>query len=112
MHWKICLTACNQINTTDATSGVGTAYHSEESKSSPSLMELMQVGHSLVFCVVFCQPLISFSGVRVTRSLVLCVCFVDRCLSFCAFSFRYCVVCPASIYDSDYPFDIFNLFLP
>jgi hypothetical protein len=26
-----------------------------------------------------------FSGVRVTRSLVLCVCFVDPCLSFCAF---------------------------
>ena len=38
-----------------------------------------------------------FSGVRVTRSLVLCVCFVDPCLSFCPFSFGHCVVC-SSIY--------------
>ena len=54
-----------------------------------------------------------FSGVRVTRSLVLCVCFVDRCLSSCPlalFLFGHCVVCP-SIYDSDYPFCIFKLFL-
>ena len=52
-----------------------------------------------------------FSGVRVTRSLVLYVCFVDRCLSFCTFSFGHCVVCSSSIYDSDYSFGIFKLFL-
>jgi hypothetical protein len=52
-----------------------------------------------------------FSGVRVPRSLVLCVCFVDRSLSFCTFSFGQCVVCSSSIYDSDYPFGIFKLFL-
>ena len=51
-----------------------------------------------------------FSVVRVTRSLVLCVCFVDRCLSLCTFSFDHCVVCSSSIYDSDYPFGIFELF--
>ena len=52
-----------------------------------------------------------FSGVGVARSLVLCVCFVDHCLSFCPFSFGHCVVCSSSIYDSDYPFGIFKLFL-
>jgi hypothetical protein len=52
-----------------------------------------------------------FSGVRVTRSLVLYVCFVDRCLSFCTFSFGHCAVCSSSIYDSDYSFRIFKLFL-
>ena len=36
---------CNQINTTDATSEVGTADHSEESKSSPIFNGF---GHSLV----------------------------------------------------------------
>jgi hypothetical protein len=49
-----------------------------------------------------------FSEVRVTRSLVVCACFVDRCLSLCPFSFGHCVVCPASIYHSDYPFGIFR----
>jgi len=38
-----------------------------------------------------------FSGVRVTRSLVVCVCFVDPCLSFCAFSFAHCVVCSSRL---------------
>ena len=73
-----------------------------------------------------------FSGVCVTRSIVFCVCFIDRCLSFCTFSWGHCIVCSSSIYrfwlplwylvaivlsvllrytDSDYPFDIFKLFL-
>jgi len=39
-----------------------------------------------------------FSGVRVTQSLVLCVCFIDPCLSFCTFSCGHCVVC-SSIYE-------------
>jgi hypothetical protein len=64
-----------KINTTDATSGAGTAYLPEHLSSSPV-----------------------FSGVRVTRSLVLYVCFVDRFLSFCTFSFGLCVVCSSSIY--------------
>ena len=51
-----------------------------------------------------------FSVVQVTRSLVLCVCFADRSLTFCTF-FGHCVVCSYSIYDSDYPFGIFEFFL-
>jgi len=51
------------------------------------------------------------SGVCVTRSLVLCVCFVDHCLFFCTLSFGHYFVCSSSIYDSDYPFGIFKLFL-
>ena len=51
-----------------------------------------------------------FSGVRVTRSSILYLCFVDHCLSFCTFYFGHCVVCFSSIYDSDYHFDIFELF--
>ena len=66
---------CNQINTTGATSGAGTAYPSGAPEFTPS-----------------------FSGVRVTRSLVLYVFFLDRCLSFCTFSFDHCVVCSSSIY--------------
>ena len=50
------------------------------------------------------------SGIRVTRSLVLCVCFLNNCVSFCPFSLGHRVVCPFSIYDSDYPFGIFKLF--
>ena len=52
---------CNTINTTDTTSGAGTAYHSGAPEFTPVL-----------------------SGINVTRSLVLCMCFVDRCLSFFA----------------------------
>jgi len=48
-----------QIQTTDGTSGAGTAY-------PPATLEFTPC----------------FSGVRVTRPLVLCVCFVDHCLSF------------------------------
>jgi hypothetical protein len=44
-----------KINTTGATSGVGTVNPSGAPAFTPA-----------------------FSGVRVTRSLVLCVCFVDR----------------------------------
>ena len=47
-----------------------------------------------------------FSGV--TQSLALYVCFVDCCLSFCTFSFGHCVVCSSLIYDSNYPFGIFD----
>jgi hypothetical protein len=54
--------SCNQINTTGATSGAGTAYPS----GAPALTPV-------------------FSGVRVTRILVLYVYFVDRCLSCCTF---------------------------
>ena len=50
---------CNQINTTGATSGAGTAYPAVAPRFTPG-----------------------FSGVRVTRSLVLCVCFLDLSLSF------------------------------
>jgi hypothetical protein len=32
-------------------------------------------------------------------------------LSFCPFSFGHCIVCSSLIYDSDYPFGIFKLFL-
>jgi hypothetical protein len=53
----------------------------------------------------------AYRGVRVTRSLIVCVSFVDRCFSFCTFSVGHCVVCLSSIYDSDYPFGIFKLFL-
>ena len=48
-----------------------------------------------------------FSGVHVTRSLVLCVCFIDRCLSLCTFTFGHWVACSFS----NYPFDVFKLFL-
>ena len=49
----------DQINTTDATSGAGTAYHSGIPEFTPR-----------------------FSGINATRSLALCICFVDRGLSF------------------------------
>ena len=52
-----------------------------------------------------------FSVVCATRTLVLCVCLGDRCLSFCPFSVSHCVVCPALLTDSDYPFGIFKLFV-
>ena len=65
---------CNQINTTGATSGAGTAYPSEAPKFTPVL-----VGFVLL-------------------DLLLYVWFVDRCLSFCSFSFRHSVVCSSSIY--------------
>ena len=54
----------NQINTTGATSGAGTAYPSEHLSS-----------------------LTLFSEVCVTQSLVLYVCFIDPCLFFCTFFF-------------------------
>jgi hypothetical protein len=77
---------CNQINTTGATSGAGTAYPSGAPEFTPI-----------------------FSGVRVTRSLILCVWFEDRCLSFCTFSVA-TVLSVLRYTDSDYPFDIFKLF--
>ena len=39
-----------------------------------------------------------FSEVRPTRSLVLCVCFIDPCLSFWAYSFDHCIFCSSLIY--------------
>jgi len=78
-----CHWVCNNINSTGTTNGEGTSY------SSPLVV----------------------SGVRVTRCLVLCVCFVDRSLSLCPFSFGHCVVVLLRFTDSDYPFDIFKLFL-
>jgi hypothetical protein len=41
----------------------------------------------------------------------LCSIYVDRYLSFCPLSFGFCIVCPSSNTDSDYPFDILRLFL-
>jgi len=61
------------MNTTDATSGAGTAYPPGHLSSPPV-----------------------FSRVRVTRYVVLCVCFVHRCLSYCLFSFSHCVVCSSN----------------
>ena len=52
-----------------------------------------------------------FGGVRVTRSLVLCVCFVDPCLSFCAFRLAIVLSVLLRFTDYDYPFGIFKLFL-
>ena len=95
------------INTTGATSGAGTAYHSGTPEFTPI-----------------------FSGVHVTRvTLVLCACCVDRCLSFffwplCCLSsdlrllitplvssnFDHFVVCP-SIYIFSLPFGIFKFFV-
>jgi hypothetical protein len=48
---------------------------------------------------------------HLTQEHAMCVCIVDRCLSFCPFSFGHCIVCPLFT-DSDYPYDIFKLFLP
>ena len=52
-----------------------------------------------------------FSEVRVTRFLALCVCFVDRCLSFFLFLLKIVLSVLLRFTDSDYPFDIFKLFL-
>jgi hypothetical protein len=50
-----------------------------------------------------------FSGVRHARSLVLCVCIVDR--SFVLFILTIVLSVLLRFTDSDYPFDIFKLFL-
>ena len=73
---------CNQINTTGATSGAGTANTSGAPEFTPV-----------------------FSGVCVTGSLVLCVCLVDRCLFF----WPLCCVLPYT--DSDYPFGILDIWI-
>ena len=78
---------CRKSITTGATSGAGTAYTSEEPKFSPD-----------------------FSGVRVTRSLVFCVIFVHPCLSFCNFPFLAIVLSVLRFTASDYPFGTFKLF--
>ena len=77
---------CNQINTTSATGGAGDAYPF----GAPKFIPDFQLG--------WCYSIFS----------LICIFCVDRCLSFCAFSFGHCVVC-SSIYDSDYPFGIFEL---
>jgi hypothetical protein len=51
-----------------------------------------------------------FSGVRVTRSLALCVCFIDRVCIVVLFLLTI-VLSVLRCTDSDYRFDIFNLFL-
>ena len=79
---------CNQINTTDATSGAGAAYLSGATDFTPS-----------------------FSGVRVTRSLVFYACFVEPCLSFCTFLLAIVLSVLLRYTDSDYPFGIFKLLL-
>jgi hypothetical protein len=50
-----------------------------------------------------------FSGICVTQSLVLCVCIVDR--SFVLFILAIVLSVLLRFMDSDYPFDIFKLFL-
>ena len=52
-----------------------------------------------------------FSGTHVTRSFVLYICFVDRYLSFCTFSLAIVLSVLLRYMDSDYPFDIFKLYL-
>ena len=51
IHW-----VCRKSITTDATSGAGTAYPSEEPKFSPDFSGV-RVTRSLVFCVMFCTSL-------------------------------------------------------
>jgi hypothetical protein len=65
----------NYINTTGATSGVGTATLPEHPSSPPV-----------------------FSWVRVTGSLVLCVCFARSLFVLLYLFFYHCIVCPLSIY--------------
>jgi hypothetical protein len=67
---------CKWINTTDATSGAGTAYP----YGAPEFTTGFWWGS--------CYSIFSF----------MYICFVDRCLSFCTFSFGHCVVCSSSIY--------------
>jgi hypothetical protein len=62
------------VDSTDVTSGAGTAYPSGAPEFTPP-----------------------FSGVRVFLSVLFVECFVDRCLFLCPFSLGHCVVCP-SIY--------------
>ena len=79
---------CNQINTTGATSGAGTAYPSEAPEFTPV-----------------------FSGVRVTPSLVVCV--ICRSLFVLMFFFFFVILSffLLRFTDSDYLFGIFKLFL-
>jgi len=81
-----CHRVCNDINTTDATSGAGTAYPFGAPEFTPG-----------------------FSRVRITRSIVLCVCFVVRCLSFCLLAIALCVLLRLTYYDC--LFGIFKLLL-
>ena len=58
-------------------------------------------------CNPYGTPDFTSCGVRVTRSLILCVMFVYyRCLSFFFWPLSF-----LPFTDSDYPFDIFKLFL-
>ena len=80
---------CNQINTTGATSGTGTAYPSGAHEYIPG-----------------------FSQVRVTPSLVLCVMFCRRL--FVSLSFvplTIVVLAVLRLTYSDYPFGIFKVIL-
>jgi hypothetical protein len=75
---------CDYINTTGATSGVGSV--------NPS--EAREFIHD-------------FSGVSVTRSFVLYVYFVNRCLSFCIFFVVFVLSVLLRFSDYDYTFSIF-----
>ena len=66
---------CNKSDTTGATSGAGTAYHSGAPEFT-SVFSGVRVGRSLVFCVMLCRLL-----------------FVILFFS----SFSHCILCP-SIY--------------
>ena len=57
-----------------------------------------------------CSPV--FSGIRVARSLIFCVVFVDPCLSFCHFVLVIALSVRILITTSGYPFGSFNTFLP
>ena len=92
---KVTLTSCkivvqfsidNYINTSGATSGAGTAYPSRAHEVIPGF----QWG--------LCYSIFSF------------MCLFCSWL-FVLFFFGHCVICPFPIYDSDYPFGIFKLFL-
>ena len=77
----------NMSNTTDVTIGAGTYYPSRAPESPPV-----------------------FSGIRVTQSLVFCVVFSEPL--FVLFSLGHCIVCHFSImFSLIYPFTIFKLFL-
>ena len=80
---------CNQINTTGATSGAGTAYPFGSPEFTPNIF------------VGFVLPNLQFY-----------VCFVDSCLQLLSISFwSFCFSALLQITDFDYPFGIFKLFL-
>jgi hypothetical protein len=60
---------------------------------------------------MFCRSLFVFRGVRVTRSLVLCVMFCRSLFVVFILFLLDIVLSVLRFTDSNYPFDIFKLFL-